>query len=97
MGELNLANEDPGAGTPRTPELEAYDPKKAHDDVRKYVTFVLLGVLALVLICIFVSAWIHTCIGVEFEVIEKVATLVFTPVVALVGTAVGFYFGGQKA
>jgi hypothetical protein len=53
----------------------------------------LLGLLCFVVVASFVSYWFDL---VDQETLEGLLTIVFAPIVGLVGAATGFYFGGSS-
>jgi uncharacterized membrane protein YfcA len=55
---------------------------------------VLLGFLGLALVAAFVSLWTHT---IQVDDLQVLATALIAPVVGLVGTVAGFYFGSGGA
>ena len=65
---------------------------KARESMRGVVTSLLLGVLGFIILASFaILVW-----GNKFEQLKELLTLIFTPIVTLVGTSVGFYFGEQS-
>lgn len=88
--ELGSASSDP------SPEyaVEAYDPTERRENFRGTIA---LGLIALMAVTVFVSLlliWIHPDRSKE---LHDLLALVFGPLVALVGTATGYYFGSQAA
>lgn len=75
-----------------TPKKEPYDPTKDRETARKTIALTLIWTLIGVLVAAF--ACVAFAMG-SPDLLMKLLTLVFTPLVALVGSAVGFYFGAQ--
>ena len=50
--------------------------------------------LAVIILFAFITLWTFSS---TFGDLEKLLTIVFGPVIALVGTAIGYYFGGKTA
>jgi hypothetical protein len=76
------------------PTVEPYDPSRDRERYRGLVAGVLLGVLAFTVGAAFVSFWFNWA---SQDEIEGLMTIVFAPVVGLVGAATGFYFGAATA
>jgi hypothetical protein len=83
----------PWTSAPTEPTTEKYDPGKHRELTRARLAaglVGLLGVLALLLVVL-------TCVGCfTVEEAKDLATIVFSPIVVLTGTALGFYFGVQQ-
>ena len=79
---------------------EPYDPERARDEVRTRVTFFLLWVLTGVVAATLLSLWILWLRGAEVAAqtssLKDLAAIILNPIVALLGTAIGFYFGTQR-
>jgi hypothetical protein len=67
-----------------------YDPSRARENVRGLVTGALLLMLFLSVLAGFFTLW---CAPDKFDGLMKLYTIFFTPLVALVGSSIGFYFG----
>ncbi len=78
------------------PSVEPYDPLRYHDATRSYIAYWLLAILTLLVIGGFaLPFWTTTAI--PFANLKSVLDLVFGPIVALVSSVTGFYFGSQQA
>jgi len=83
-GDVSL----PEKGTKEKP----YDPEPNRDKVRGY----LAGGLVILLVAVIVAAWLTFIYTNETEAdIKDLLGVILPPVVALVGSALGFYFGGK--
>jgi hypothetical protein len=69
-----------------------YDPGPAREAVRGAIALALIVILAIIVILPLVLLWIHPE---RANDIHDLLSFLFTPVVALVGSATGFYFGSQ--
>lgn len=87
--------------------LQAYDPARERETKRGQIALRLLTLLMLLTlapfalalargICVRAVAEAGACAGFPEIDLTAVMQLVFTPVVALVGAATGFYFGEKK-
>jgi hypothetical protein len=90
----------PGQGAIDIDELSAkanlraspYDPTEDREKARRLLAYALLGLLTVVvvaLLCADFSGWI------TLADTKDLAASILSPIVVLVGTALGFYFGGQ--
>jgi hypothetical protein len=94
---------------PETPELDKYDEKKASDDARRAIAYWLLALLivtvlvAMIAVSVINGQPLDGKVGTVYandakadaERLVTVLNIVFGPVVTLLGTATGFYFGQQ--
>jgi len=69
-----------------------YDPRPQEDSARRRITYILLGLLGVVLIWALGS--ITFCQNSEEEVMN-ILQIVLSPLIALVSAATGFYFGSK--
>lgn len=98
--DRDLTGQDGDLGSPEfferlvTPELqtEPYNHLKQQERVRGRIAEGLTILLAAIILLAFITLW---CSGGSFDDLAKLMTIVFGPVVALVGTAIGYYFGGK--
>jgi hypothetical protein len=77
---------------PYSPAEKRYDPEPARDEARKWLAFTLVWLLCGVVGASFLLLWILE--SASFANLKALIELVLAPVVALVGSATGFYFGG---
>jgi hypothetical protein len=91
--ELDLTDEDeePAALGLVLPELRPFDPEPQRERLRGWIALGLLAMLALVLVCSFISLWA----GIDGEKLQTVLTILVGPLVALVSAATGFYYGSH--
>lgn len=85
--------EEVDVSLPAKPTREVpYDPEPNRDKVRGY----LAGGLVALLVAVVVAAWVTLWVGAVTEPeIKDILGVILSPVVALVGSALGFYFGGK--
>ncbi len=74
------------------PATRIYDPAEDRENARALIAFSLIGLLALIITLSIIMLWIHPD---RDKVVQSWLTLIFGPLVALVGTATGFYFGAR--
>jgi hypothetical protein len=78
-----------------------YNPDKARDSARRFIAFSLLGLLAGTVLLSFIAlSWsLGSKVDAEtnFDHLIGLLTVIFGPIVTLVGSATGFYFGAQTA
>lgn len=86
--ELGSASSDPSPGY----ALQQYDPTETRENFRGTIALGLIALMALTVIVALV--WRHPDRSKE---LHDLLALVFGPLVALVGTATGYYFGSQAA
>ncbi len=90
--ELDLT-QDPSLSEIQGAKLLPYNPAKQRESMRGKLAIFLVALLTIV---IFFTGIAAVFSSVEFEVIKSLLGLIFTPLMALVGTVVGFYYGGQS-
>lgn len=101
-GEENLTDEDPGEPAAQVYVDEDYTAQGSKavqrvdhtvdaDRVRQHLSYALLALLAVVALgSMFIAA-----VGLmKLQDVKTLLEVVFTPIVALTGTVLGFYFGG---
>jgi hypothetical protein len=74
--------------------LEAYDPAKDREDARRRLAYSLLALLCFVAVSILLAEFTGL---INLDEAKDLAVAIFSPIVALVGTALGFYFGGNHS
>jgi hypothetical protein len=79
---------------PTRPVEKPWDPEPARERLRGALAAILLVLLAAVIGLAWLALWAD--IATEPE-IKDLLSVMLTPVVALVGSALGFYFGGKSA
>jgi hypothetical protein len=88
---LDLTIETPVSRDAPSLELEAYDPRPHEDKARRNIAFFLIGLLAFVLIGVFV---LLVTGRIDAADIKEFSALI-GPLVALVSAATGFYYGSK--
>jgi len=78
------------------PELAAvpYNPEKTRENYRGIIALILIGLMSTLIAASFALFWIHPD---RSKDLQQFFSLIFGPVVALVGAATGYYFGSQSA
>lgn len=90
--ELDWSNQPQESHT-KSPEIgEDYDPRPQEDQARRHIAFLLIGLLWLIVGCIFVLIAFGTVIATDI----KEFTSVLGPIVTLVSAATGFYYGTKS-
>ncbi len=86
-----LTEEEPPQGlTP--PETRPYDPEPEREKKRGQIALILI----LLLVGIVFGSFVTLSFGwVKPDALEKLLTVVFAPIVGLVGAVTGFYYGGK--
>jgi len=70
-----------------------YDPRPQEDTARRSIAYILLGILA---VAIFAAIAILAVWPDRLEPLLKLYQFIFTPLVALVSAATGFYYGTKS-
>ncbi len=95
--ELAITQEDFGPpASPPVPEPAAipYNPEKIRENYRGIIAMILISLMAALIAASFTLFWLHPD---RSKDLEHFFSLIFGPVVALVGAATGYYFGSQSA
>lgn len=74
------------------PKVRKFDPAEVREKSRSIIAYILLGLLCLEVVVSFtavVSGWL------SLDAFKDIMAIIFGPTTALVGSAVGFYFGTQ--
>ena len=103
LGDASLPGALPGAAPGEPPEwleVRPYNPEKRREDVRARVTFFLLWVLCAVVGAVLISVWVAWITSPtpekQLSDLKDLASILINPLVVLLGTAIGFYFGAQR-
>ncbi|MGQ0529962.1 MAG: hypothetical protein ACT4PG_09150 [Panacagrimonas sp.] len=75
------------------PVVEPFNIDKEQEKIRGLIAQALVVLLAILVLFAFITLWVFSS---AFADLEKLMTIVFGPVIALVGTAIGYYFGGKN-
>jgi hypothetical protein len=86
---LDLTKEPPEGPVPQ-PTIAPYDPTRLREHTRTWVVAGIGIILAVTIIGLFVLVWRGKIEGPDFM------KAVYSPLVTLAGTALGFYFGGGR-
>jgi hypothetical protein len=82
------------ASVPDQSPSRPYDREQERDTVRGLLALLLVFLLIGVVLAAWVSLWFRLAPEPE---IKDLLSVILPPVVALVGSAIGFYFGGKAA
>jgi len=96
VGVLDLSEEEPAPppGPPPSPAVGAvWNPEPARERIRGAVAVGLIVLLGVIAIASFALLATDTL---SLDEVEGLLTALFSPLLALTGTALGFYFGGQR-
>lgn len=69
-----------------------YDPRPQEDTARRYIAYLLIWLLWVIVLGMFISLW---CGTIKISDIKELA-VVLGPIVALVSAATGFYYGTKS-
>ena len=90
----------PSDELPTSITTERYDQERARDKAREAIAYALVAILAGTIIATLVlCAWLvgpYDADG-NADRLVRVLNIVFGPIITLVGSATGFYFGAQTA
>lgn len=90
LKELDLTG-DPPSSEPKKPSTVPYNLDRHRENTRGMIALTLVGLLAAVLLLSMGGLiWGNT----EMKELKELLTIILGPLVALVGAATGFYFGG---
>jgi uncharacterized membrane protein YeaQ/YmgE (transglycosylase-associated protein family) len=89
---LDLSAESPS--TDWAPSADAYDPNPKREQVRGTIAWVLLGIFGATILFSFMALAFKWG---THEEIQDMLGILLPPVVGLVGSAIGFYFGRDTA
>ena len=89
---LDLTKDDvtAGGGAPAPPATIPYDPEPGRDKVRGYLAMWLLALLSVILLFSFCFFWRNPT---DIASLKTLLDVLFAPIITLVGTATGYYFG----
>jgi type IV secretory pathway VirB2 component (pilin) len=79
---------------PESPPVRPFDLAREQEMIRGRIAWGLVVMLAVLILIAFGTLWFKAD---QFDQLEKLLTIIFAPVIALVGTATGYYFGGKSA
>lgn len=90
---LDLTKIEPNA-TPGSPKVgkQLLGPRRIDDLARVGLAFALVAILAILILG---TGWFVVAYPKKEPAVESFLKLVFTPVVGLVGSVIGFYFGSR--
>lgn len=90
---LDLTTRDSSEVKSTVIEKSPFDPKEAREKVRSQIAILLIVLL-------FLTVFFSFCIFVydaDRAEVKDLLALIFTPLVGIVGTVLGFYFGSETA
>ena len=79
---------------PQAYEVEQYDPTETRENFRGAIALALITLMAITVLISLALVWIHPD---RSKDLHDLLALIFGPLIALVGTATGYYFGSQAA
>ena len=71
-----------------------YNPEKTRENYRGVIALILIALMAAIIAVSFALLWLHPDRNKD---LQQFFSIVYGPVVALVGAATGYYFGSQSA
>lgn len=92
LSPLDLTTEPP-TQNPTEPRAAPYNPARHRESMRGWLAVILVGVVVLVIVFAGCALW-HGKI--EIADLQAFLQIVFTPLIALVGSVIGFYYGGKS-
>jgi hypothetical protein len=75
------------------PETRPYSVARARENIRGIIALGLIALLSTVVVISLILIWVHPDRSKE---LHELLVLVFGPLIALVGSATGFYFGSKE-
>ncbi len=75
------------------PETRPYSVARARENIRGIIALGLIALLSAVVVVSLILIWVHPERSKE---LHELLVLVFGPLIALVGSATGFYFGSKE-
>lgn len=94
--EVNLLQDEPGPSQSPAPLISAEGSEGKKTTIEDYTRVFLAGALVVILAILVVGAGAFVAVYPKNEPsLESFLKLVFTPIVGLVGSVVGFYFGSR--
>ncbi|MGH6662554.1 MAG: hypothetical protein ACREB6_13525 [Rhodospirillales bacterium] len=91
--DLDLTKEQPSPPELLTFRTKPYDPEEDRERLRGVIAIIIVGLLVGIVIFSFVTLWFK---WVAVTDLKSVLELVLSPIVALVGSVTGFYYGGRS-
>ena len=85
---------DPEPNVSAIPPTVPYDPAKDREQVRSQIAYLLIWLL-IGAVCVLVISVFSKTVGIGD--LDKFSAAVLTPIIGLVGTVIGFYFGKEGA
>ncbi len=93
----DFTNEPVPRGGLEQPEYRPYDPAPARERVRTWTAIILVGTLLFSIFASFVTIWVGFFMDqYPSDPLIDVLTLIYTPLVGLVGAVAGFYYGTKE-
>ena len=92
MGDIDATSE--GLGPAPEPQVTDYNPAEDRETARRRLSYGLLALLWVIVGALLIADFAN---WVELGEAKDLATAILAPIVVLVGTALGFYFGGNNS
>jgi len=100
--ELDTRTDDKGTGLlPSPPATAPYQIEVERERKRGFIAVMLVWLLVGTVASAFIMAYLKSFTtfdlgGLLVKDVKEILTIIFSPIVALVGTVTGFYFGGKS-
>ena len=91
--DLDLTTESVPPKT-EAPETLPYNPGPQRERMRGALALVLLALFGLVIVFATSALWLQR---IAIEDLKSFLEMIFTPLIALVGSVIGFYYGGKSS
>lgn len=89
---LDLTGEMPGGPAPSI-EATAYSPDQDRERVRGAIAIALISLLIGLIALLFISVLAKVVLVAD---LDKIAATILTPIMGIVGTVLGFYYGAKS-
>lgn len=89
---LDLTGDPPSSTGPAIQE-KAYNPEPARERVRGAIAIALIGLLIGLITVLFISVLAKVVLVAD---LDKIAATILTPIMGIVGTVLGFYYGAKS-
>jgi hypothetical protein len=93
---VRTADDERVSAAPPAVRSAPYDPRPHTTKLRGWLAIGLTVVLGVTIVALFDMAWHHDALKLTIEQVNGFATPIISTEVALLGTALGFYFGDRS-